>query len=153
MTYDYKPCESRGQMAGSYNYDAVMDVQYAFGYGLSYTTYKYSNLRADKMEFTAADSITFSIDVTNTGSMAGKESVLLFVSDLVATISPDNKRLRDFEKVTLAPGETRTVKLAIAARDLAFVGMGNRWALEEGDFHVAVGRESLRIRCLETKVY
>ena len=130
-----------------------MDVQYAFGYGLSYTTYKYSNLRADKMEFTATDSITFSIDVTNTGSMAGKESVLLFVSDLVATISPDNKRLRDFEKVTLAPGETRTVKLAIAARDLAFVGMGNRWTLEEGDFHVAVGRESLRIRCLETKVY
>ena len=153
VTYDYKPCESRGQMAGSYNYDAVMDVQYAFGYGLSYTTYQYSNLRADKMEFTAADSITFSIDVTNTGSMAGKESVLLFVSDLVATISPDNKRLRDFEKVTLAPGETRTVKLAIAARDLAFVGMGNRWTLEEGDFHVAVGRESLRIRCLETKVY
>ena len=153
VTYDYKPCESRGQMAGSYNYDAVMDVQYAFGYGLSYTTYKYSNLRADKMEFTAADSITFSIDVTNTGSMAGKESVLLFVSDLVATVSPDNKRLRDFEKVTLAPGETRTVKLAIAARDLAFVGMGNRWTLEEGDFHVAVGRESLRIRCLETKVY
>lgn len=153
VTYDYKPCESRGQMAGSYNYDAVMDVQYAFGYGLSYTTYKYSNLRADKMEFNATDSITFSIDVTNTGSMAGKESVLLFVSDLVATISPDNKRLRDFEKVTLAPGETRTVKLAIAARDLAFVGMGNRWTLEEGDFHVAVGRESLRIRCLETKVY
>ena len=153
VTYDYKPCESRGQMAGSYNYDAVMDVQYAFGYGLSYTTYKYSNLRADKMEFTATDSITFSIDVTNTGSMAGKESVLLFVSDLVATISPDNKRLRDFEKVTLAPGETRTVKLAIAARDLAFVGMGNRWTLEEGDFHVAVGRESLRIRCTETKVF
>ena len=153
VTYDYKPCESRGQMAGSYNYDAVMDVQYAFGYGLSYTTYQYSNLRADKMEFTAADSITFSIDVTNTGSMTGKESVLLFVSDLVATISPDNKRLRDFEKVTLAPGETRTVKLAIAARDLAFVGMGNRWTLEEGDFHVAVGRESLRIRCTESRVY
>lgn len=153
VTYDYKPCESRGQMAGSYNYDAVMDVQYAFGYGLSYTTYEYSNLRADKTEFAAADSITFSIDVTNTGTVAGKESVLLFVSDLVATISPDNKRLRDFEKVALAPGETRTVKLAIAARDLAFVGMGNRWTLEEGDFHVAVGRESLRIRCTEGKVY
>ena len=153
VTYDYKPCESRGQMAGSYNYDAVMDVQYAFGYGLSYTTYEYSNLRADKTEFAAADSITFSIDVTNTGTMAGKESVLLFVSDLVATISPDNKRLRDFEKVALAPGETHTVKLAIAARDLAFVGMGNRWTLEEGDFHVAVGRESLRIRCTEGRVY
>lgn len=153
VTYDYKPCESRGQMAGSYNYDAVMDVQYAFGYGLSYTTYEYSNLRADKTEFAAADSITFSIDVTNTGTVAGKESVLLFVSDLVATISPDNKRLRDFEKVALAPGETRTVKLAIAARDLAFVGMGNRWTLEEGDFHVAVGRESLRIHCTEGKVY
>lgn len=153
VTYDYKPCESRGQMAGSYNYDAVMDVQYGFGYGLSYTTYEYSNLRADKTEFTAADSITFSIDITNTGNVAGKESVLLFVSDLVATVTPDNKRLRAFEKVSLAPGETRTVELSIAARDLAFVGIGNRWTLEEGDFHVAVGKESLRIRCTETKVF
>lgn len=153
VTYDYKPCESRGQMAGSYNYDAVMDVLYTFGYGLSYTTYKYSNLRADKTEFAAGDSITFSVDVTNTGTMAGKESVLLYVSDLVATITPDNRRLRAFDKVSLAPGETRTVKLAISARDLAFVGMGNRWTLEEGDFHVAVGKESLRIRCTETKTF
>lgn len=153
VTYDYKPCESRGQMAGSYNYDAVMDVLYTFGYGLSYTTYKYSNLRADKTEFAAGDSITFSVDVTNTGTMAGKESVLLYVSDLVATITPDNRRLRAFDKVSLAPGETRTVKLAISARDLAFVGMGNRWTLEEGEFHVAVGKESLRIRCTETKTF
>jgi beta-glucosidase len=153
VTYDYKPCESRGQMAGSYNYDAVMDVLYTFGYGLSYTTYKYSNLRADKTEFAAGDSITFSVDVTNTGTMAGKESVLLYVSDLVATITPDNRRLRAFDKVSLAPGETCTVKLAISARDLAFVGMGNRWTLEEGEFHVAVGKESLRIRCTETKTF
>lgn len=153
VTYDYKPCESRGQMAGSYNYDAVMDVQYAFGYGLSYTDFEYSNLRADKVEFTAADSIVFTVDVTNTGDVVGKESVLLFVSDLVATVTPDNKRLRDFEKVALLPGETREVRLAVAARDLAFVGMGNRWRLEEGDFHVAVGEENLRIRCTETKVY
>lgn len=153
VTYDYKPCESRGQMAGSYNYDAVMDVLYTFGYGLSYTTYKYSNLRADKTEFAAGDSITFSVDVTNTGTMAGKESVLLYVSDLVATITPDNRRLRAFDKVSLAPGETRTVKLAISARDLAFVGMGNRWTLEKGEFHVAVGKESLRIRCTETKTF
>jgi beta-glucosidase len=153
VTYDYKPCESRGQMAGSYNYDAVMDVLYTFGYGLSYTTYKYSNLRADKTEFAAGDSITFSVDVTNTGTMAGKESVLLYVSDLVATITPDNRRLRAFDKVSLAPGETRTVKLAISARDLAFVGMGNRWTLEEGEFHVAVGKENLRIHCTETKTF
>ena len=153
VTYDYKPCESRGQMAGSYNYDAVMDVLYTFGYGLSYTTYKYSNLRADKTEFAAGDSITFSVDVTNTGTMAGKESVLLYVSDLVATITPDNRRLRAFDKVSLAPGEARTVKLAISARDLAFVGMGNRWTLEEGEFHVAVGKENLRIRCTETKTF
>jgi beta-glucosidase len=85
--------------------------------------------------------------------MAGKESVLLYVSDLVATITPDNRRLRAFDKVSLAPGETRTVKLAISARDLAFVGMGNRWTLEEGEFHVAVGKESLRIRCTETKTF
>ena len=153
VTYDYKPCESRGQMAGSYNYDAVMDVQYAFGYGLSYTTFEYSNLRADKVEFTASDSIVFTVDVTNTGDVVGKESVLLFVCDLVASVTPDNKRLRAFEKILLQPGETREVRLAIAARDLAFVGMDNRWTLEEGDFHVAVGKESIRVRCVESKVY
>ncbi len=110
-TYDYKPCENIGQMDGNYNYDAVMDVQWPFGAGLSYTTYRYSNFRVNRSSFTADDELVFSIDVTNTGKMAGKESVLLCSSDLVASLTPDNIRLRGFEKVSLQPGETRTVSL------------------------------------------
>lgn len=109
-TYDYKPCENLGQMGGNYNYDSVMDVQWPFGYGLSYTTYKYSNLRADKALFSADDEIVVTVDVTNTGKVAGKEAVLLFSKDLVASSTPDNIRLRNFEKIALNPGETKTVK-------------------------------------------
>ena len=108
-TYDYKPCENIGQMGGNYNYDSVMDIQWPFGFGLSYTTYKYSNLKVDKAQFTADDELTFTVDVTNTGSVAGKESVLLYSKDLVASSTPDNIRLRNFEKVSLNPGETKTV--------------------------------------------
>ena len=87
-TYDYKPCENIGQMGGNYNYDSVMDIQWPFGFGLSYTTYKYSNLKVDKAQFTADDELTFTVDVTNTGSVAGKESVLLYSKDLVASSTP-----------------------------------------------------------------
>ena len=121
-TYDYKPCENLGQMGGNYNYDSVMDVQWPFGYGLSYTTYKYSNLRADKALFSADDEIVVTVDVTNTGKVAGKEAVLLFSKDLVASSTPDNIRLRNFEKIALNPGETKTVKMIINGSDLAFVG-------------------------------
>ena len=84
-TYDYKPCENMGQMAGNYNYDSVMDVQWPFGFGLSYTTYSYENLRADRTSFTSNDDITVSVDVTNTGRVAGKEVVLLYSKDMVAS--------------------------------------------------------------------
>ena len=120
-TYDYKPCENIGQMGGNYNYDSVMDIQWPFGFGLSYTTYKYSNLKVDKPQFTADDVLTFSVDVTNTGSMAGKESVLLYSKDLVASSTPDNIRLRNFEKISLNPGETKTVTMTLKGSDLAFV--------------------------------
>lgn len=146
-TYDYKPCESMGQMNGNYNYDAVIDVQWPFGFGLSYTTYKYSNLRVNKSRFTANDDLEFSVDVTNTGNMAGKEPVLLYSSDLVASISPDKFRLRGFDKVALQPGETKTVTLKIKASDLAFVGIEKKWILEEGDFRITCGDQSLMIHC------
>ena len=133
-TYDYKPCENLGQMGGNYNYDSVMDVQWPFGYGLSYTTYKYSNLRADKALFSADDEIVVTVDVTNTGKVAGKEAVLLFSKDLVASSTPDNIRLRNFEKIALNPGETKTVKMIINGSDLAFVGYDGKWRLEAGDF-------------------
>ena len=152
ITYDYKPCEHIGKaMEGAYNYDAQVNVQWAFGYGLSYTTYAYSNLRSDKTQFTADDLITFTVDIKNTGSVAGKESVLLFSSDLVASLTPDNRRLRNFEKVALQPGETKSVTLRIKGSDLAFVGYDGKWTLEAGDFRIQVGDQVLNITCTATK--
>ena len=153
VTYDYKPCENMGQMAGNYNYDAVMDVQWPFGHGLSYTTFQYSNLQVDKPEFTAADSLTFTVDVKNTGERVGKEAVLLFVSDLVATLTPDNKRLRAFDKIGLQPGEQRTVHLTVAAKDLAFVNSDMYWCLEKGDFVATTGGQQVELKCTETKMW
>lgn len=152
-TYDYKPCENLGQMGGNYNYDSVMDVQWPFGYGLSYTTYKYSNLRANKALFTADDEIVVTVDVTNTGKVAGKEAVLLFSKDLVASSTPDNIRLRNFEKIALNPGETKTVKMIINGSDLAFVGYDGKWRLEAGDFKLKCGDQWVDLKCTETKVW
>lgn len=152
VTYDYKPCEHIGQqMEGAYNYDALVAVQWAFGYGLHYTTFAYSNLKADKKEFTADDILTFTVDVTNTGDRQSKESVLLFSSDLVASLTPDVRRLRAFEKVELAPGETRTVTLRVKGSDLAFVGYDGHWVLEAGDFRIQAGDQTVDIVCTSSK--
>ena len=152
-TYDYKPCENIGQMNGNYNYDSVMDIQWPFGFGLSYTTYKYSNLKVDKAQFTADDELTFTVDVTNTGSVAGKESVLLYSKDLVASSTPDNIRLRNFEKVSLNPGETKTVTMKLKGSDLAFVNYYGKWTLEKGDFKVKCGDQWIDLQCTQTKVW
>lgn len=152
-TYDYKVSEEVGTMAGAYNYDAKVSLQWPFGYGMSYTTYEYSNLRADRTEFTADDVITVSVDVKNTGARAGKEPVLLYTSDLVASLTPDNRRLRDFTKVELQPGETKTVTFRLPAKNMAFVGADCRWTLEEGDFLLRVGRLEQKIACTKSRVW
>ena len=149
--YDYKVSEQVGTMSGSYDYNAVVDVQWAFGYGLSYTTFKYSNLRVSKPSFTAADELVFTVDVTNTGSRVGKEAVMLFSSDLIASLTPDSRRLRAFEKIELRPGQTKSVSLKIKGSDLAFVGYDAKWVLEQGDFRMQVGTEVVDIVCSETK--
>ena len=150
-TYDYKVSEEVGTMAGAYNYDAKVSLQWPFGYGLSYTTYEYSNLKVDKQKFTADDILTVTVDVKNTGSRAGKEAVLLYSSDLIASIVPDNKRLRDFTKIALQPGETKTVTFRLPAKSLAFVGADGRWTLEEGDFILKVGNQTVPTACSQTK--
>ncbi len=152
-TYDYKPSENIGQMGGNYNYDAVMDVEWEFGDGLSYTTFEYSNMRVDKSEFDASDIITVCVDVKNTGKRQGKEAILLFSSDVAASVSPDNKRLRQFTKVELEPGESVTATMTINASDLAFVGAGNKWHLEEGEFLLRCGDQTATINCTKTKVW
>ena len=152
-TYDYKVSEEVGTMAGAYDYDAKVSLQWPFGYGLSYTTYEYSNLKVSASEFTSEDVLTVSVDVKNTGNRVGKEAVLLYSSDLVASVVPDNKRLRDFTKVELQPGEVKTVTFRLPAKKLAFVGADGRWTLEEGDFLLKVGRLSAPVVCKETKVW
>ena len=152
-TYDYMVSEEVGTMEGAYNYDAKVSLQWPFGYGISYTTYEYTNLRVDKSKFTANDVLTVSVDVKNTGSKAGKEAVLLYSSDLIASIVPDNKRLRDFTKIELQPGETKTVTFSLPAKSLAFVGADGRWTLEEGDFVLKVGNQSVGAACTQTKIW
>ena len=153
INYDYKVSEQVSTMAGAYDYDAKVVQQWGFGFGLSYTTYAYSNLKAAKSEFTAADELTFTVDVTNTGSMAGKEPVLLYSSDLVASMVPDSRRLRAFQKVSLEPGETKTVTFTIPAKDLAFVGQDGKWTLEAGEFAITVGGQAVTINATATKVW
>ncbi len=152
-TYDYKVSEEVGTMAGAYNYDAKVSLQWPFGYGISYTTYEYSNLKVDKTSFTADDILTVTVDVKNTGSRAGKEAVLLYSSDLVASVVPDNKRLRDFTKIALEPGELKTVTFLLPAKNLAFVGADGKWILEEGDFILKVGNQTVPTACSQTKVW
>lgn len=127
-----------------------MSVQWAFGYGLSYTSYEYSNLKVNKTKFDSDDVLTFTVDVKNSGQMAGKESVLLFSSDLVASLTPDNRRLRAFTKINLQPGETKTVTLDVKASDLAFVGYDGKWILEAGDFQIQVGNQVVNVTCNDT---
>jgi len=146
-TYDYRVSEEMDKMEGAYDYNAVVSVQWPFGYGLSYTTFEYSNFQTDKSSFTAGDDLHFSIDVTNTGKYAGKEVVMLFSSDLVASLTPENRRLRAFKKVELQPGETQTVTLSIKGSDLAFVNTDGQWVLEQGDFRMQCGNQTLNITC------
>lgn len=150
-TYDYKVCEVRETMAGIYNYEAKTHAQWWFGTGLSYTTFAYSNLRLSQSHFTANDDIVVSVDVTNTGSRSGKEVVMLYSSDLYASLIPDNRRLRAFKKIELQPGETQTVQLTLKGSDLAFVGADGHWILEKGDFRLTVGTEKAMATCTETK--
>src|SRR5574344_590344 len=152
-TYDYKKSESVSTMEVAYDYNAQITQQWGFGLGLSYTTYTYSNLKVDKTNFKHNDTIRVSVDVTNTGSMAGKESVLLYSSDEIASIVPDNRRLRDFQKIELNPGETKTVSFLLPARNLAFVDYDGKWVIEEGTFALMAGNQLVKVNCSDTYYY
>ena len=148
--YDFKKSEEVGTMEGAYDYNAKITQQWGFGYGLSYTSYKYSNLKVSQSDFRHGDNIKVSVDVKNTGKVAGKESVLLFSSDLIASMVPDGRRLRAFDKVELQPGETKTMTFELKADDLAFVGWNGKWRLEEGDFKLMIADQSADIHCTDT---
>ena len=151
--YDFKKSEEVGTMEGAYDYNAKITQQWGFGYGLSYTSYKYSNLKVSQSDFRHGDIIKVSVDVKNTGKVAGKESVLLFSSDLIASMVPDGRRLRAFNKIELQPGETKTVTFELKADDLAFVGWDGKWRLEEGDFKLTIADQSADIHCTDTYLW
>ncbi len=148
--YDFKKSEEVGTMEGAYDYNAKITQQWGFGYGLSYTSYKYSNLKVSQSDFRHGDIIKVSVDVKNTGKVAGKESVLLFSSDLISSMVPDGRRLRAFDKIELQPGETKTVTFDLNADDLAFVGYDGKWVLEEGDFKLMIADQTVNIHCEKT---
>ena len=148
--YDFKKSEEVGTMEGAYDYNAKITQQWGFGHGLSYTSYQYSNLKVSQSDFRHGDIIKVSVDVKNTGKVAGKESVLLFSSDLIASMLPDGRRLRAFDKIELQPGETKTVTFNLNADDLAFVGYDGKWVLEEGDFKLMIADQTVNIHCDKT---
>lgn len=152
-TYDHKPSEKTATMEGAYNYSSDVDIQWPFGYGMSYTTFEYSNISIDKAEFTPEDEITVTVTVANTGNVEGMEAVIFYSSDLVASVIPDVKKVKGFDKVTLTPGQITQVSFKIPASDLAFVGQDGKWRVEEGDFTFTIGGQQVTARCTKTRVW
>jgi beta-glucosidase len=137
-TYDYKPLEN--------THDNPTGWEFPFGHGLSYTQFAYSDLKLSADSMPRTGSITVSVKVRNTGTRAGKEVVQLYVSDLYRQVSPPNKELKGFQKIELAPGEERTVEFTLAAKDLAFVGLENKWILEPGEHRVQIANLTANFR-------
>ena len=135
INYDHKPFETENTAFGN----MAFNPQFAFGEGLSYTTFAYRDLRLDKPIISANDEVTVNVTVTNTGSRAGKEAVLVYVSDLVASLSPPNRRLRRFAKVNLEPNQSRTLTFKLRREDLSFIGADNKPIAEPGEFEVRIG--------------
>lgn len=140
INYDHKPFETENTSFGN----LAFKPQFEFGEGLSYTTFAYSDLRLGKQTISANEELPVSVTVTNTGKRAGKEAVLVYVSDLVASLSPPNRRLRRFAKISLDPGQSRTLTFKLRRDDLSFIGADNKPIVEPGDFDVKVGGLSQR---------
>jgi beta-glucosidase len=135
MNYDHKYWEA-GDTPFGYT---AFKPQFAFGTGLSYTTFAYSNLKLDKTKVARNGNVSVTVTVTNTGQQAGKEAVILYVRDLVASITPPGKRVRRFAKISLAPGQSRTLSFTLTPADLSFIGANLKPVVEPGDFEVMVG--------------
>jgi beta-glucosidase len=135
ITYDHKFFETEETSFGN----AAFKPQFEFGSGLSYTTFVYSDLRLAQKSIGKTDDLSVTVTVTNSGARAGKEAVQLYVSDLVASLTPPGKRLRRFAKIALQPGQARTLTFTLHPSDLSFIGSDNKPVIEAGDFEVAIG--------------
>jgi beta-glucosidase len=134
--YNYKPSARRG-----YLFDDVSPL-YPFGFGLSYTTFALKNVRLKKKKITAKDSTQVLVDVTNSGKRAGAEVVQMYVRDCVSSVTRPVKELKGFQKISLQPGETKTVAIDITPESLAFYDINMKYTVEPGDFEIMVGNSS-----------
>jgi len=145
VNYYHKLSEEQKPSEGAYKYESDYNPQYEFGSGLSYTTFAYSNLKVSTKTFNTKTPFYVSVNIRNTGKREGKETVMLFSSDLYASISPDVKRLRRFRKISLQPGECKKVTFKLGAADLAFVNTDNKWVTEPGEFMLKIANLSTKI--------
>lgn len=153
VTYDHKPSEEQNKMQGVYDYESDFAIQYPFGFGLSYTSFEYSDLSVNRNSISPDENLTISVTVKNSGKVEGKEVIQLFVSDLYASVTPDVKRLRGFDKIALKPGESKKVEFTISARDLAFVGTDLQWVVEKGEFEIQIEKLRLKFNVMQTKKF
>ena len=141
VNYWHKYSEEQTRAEGMYNYESDYAPLYEFGHGLSYTTFEYSNLKLSKTKVTENETLEVTVEVRNTGKRTGKEAVLLYLSDLYASLAPDMKRLKGFEKIELKAGETKTVKFKITKAELSFVNIDSKTIVEPGDFEIKIGNQ------------
>ncbi len=153
LTYDHKPSENQIKMEGVYDYESDFAIQYPFGHGLSYTTFAYTNLKTDKTRYQPDEPITVSVVLKNTGNRVGAEVVHLYVSDQYASVTPDNKRLKGFQKISLQPDEQQTMTFTIAPKDLSFINAQGKRVTEKGAFTLQIDTLSQEIVLEEGKEF
>lgn len=139
ITYDHKPSEHRSPTTGAYDYGSDFVIQWPFGFGLSYTTFEYSDLKLSTPTLNPDGKLEVSVNVKNTGTRSGKEVVMLFTAAHFASITPDVRRLRGFSKIDLEPGEQKTVSFTIDPNDISFINAQNQRVTEAGNYDVMIG--------------
>ena len=145
IPYYFKPSEVQNNSQGAYNYVGEVNNLYDFGFGLSYSEFTYSNLEINNEQFNLDDSIKISVNVKNSGKIDGSETVQLYSSDLYASLTPDVKRLRDFDKIELKAGEMKTITFELPVSELAFANSDNQFVVESGKFKLSIDNLSKEI--------
>ncbi|RZM24639.1 MAG: beta-glucosidase [Pedobacter sp.] len=145
ITYDHKYLDEVFESASPQVYSEEFNPQYPFGFGMSYTNFEYGAIRFSSASLGDGKPVYISVKVSNSGKMAGKETVELYSSDLIATVTPSVKRLRDFKKIYLNPGESKEVTFELTAKELAFIGKDLKWTTEPGEFYISIGNQKKKL--------